>query len=203
MLDTVMALPPRFASLKLALKSYLVSGAPLIKIASAHSYSAAGLVYWVRKLGLTRRKRGRGFLLAPTEEHKRVIALVGQCGVAEAARRGGVSKQRAWQIISRWAPELKGRRMRPKLLPPLRPKRGPARKVVVSFRLLPDEWQLLLGAPSPSGQLNLSASKKARAILLDHLASCGNKQNHHQPEAVPVREPSSIESVNVYNSTIT
>jgi len=200
MVDAIMALAPRYSSMKSALKDYVLSDKPLIQIASEHSYTPPALTYWARKLGLPERPRGRPLLLEPTEDHKRIIALVRQHGIAETAQREGVSKQWVSQIVKRWAPELKRKRIGRKIVPLPRRMRRPARKIVVSFRLSAAEWQLLLSSLPSANKENLSGSEKARAILLKYLESTGGDggEGTQAPEA---GKPTSAELVlvNVYN----
>jgi transposase-like protein len=179
MIDAVMGLASKHDGVKGALREYLLSDQTLKEIARRHSRCPATLLYWIRKLGLPQRTRGRRKLSTPTELHSRVIGLVRQHSISEAARREGVSKQRASQIIGRWAPELKGKWIRKKAVPPPpKPKRPPPRKTVVSFRLSNDEWQLLQAARPElaTGTLKLSAAKKARAILLAQLRPAQDEQ---------------------------
>jgi hypothetical protein len=182
--DVVMARAPCHGSLKSALKRYLLSSLPLAAIANEQLCTVSGLVYWIRKLELPRRRRGRRLLLKPTVEHERVLALVREYGAVEAARRAVVSRQRVYQILSRWAPEWKRHWI------PRKPTRRPRRRrhalptVVVSFRITVSEWELLLATQPPSGQFNLSGFAKARWIVRDFLASGGDNG------LVPVTNPS-------------
>lgn len=198
LLDAIMRLAPRYALLKKALTEYLLGDQPLKKIASEHLYTPAALVYWIRRLGLPQRPRGRPALLKPTDDHERIIAEVRQYGAAEAARREGISKQRVSQIVQRWAPDLKRKRVR-KNVTRLRGKRGPARVIVVSFRLSADEWRLLETAPEASGKLNLSGSKKARAIVLAHITTDGHGSSPTTAVIAHTPEAGACEPVNVYN----
>jgi hypothetical protein len=68
MLNSIMALAPRYSVLKSALSSYL-SHQPLSQITREHLYSGAAILYWVRKLGLKRPRRGGQLLSQPTAEH--------------------------------------------------------------------------------------------------------------------------------------
>jgi hypothetical protein len=200
MVDAIMALAPRYSSMKSALKEYVLSDKPLTQIASEHSYTPPAVTYWARKLGLPERPRGRPLLLEPTEDHKRVIALVRQHGAIEAARREGISRQRASQIVCRWAPELKGKRTGRTVLPVPRPKRRPARKIVVSFRLSTAEWQGLLTTQLNADEKRLSGFGKARAIVLNYIGSSGG-DGGNAAQAAPAPEPTSaeVDIVNVYN----
>ncbi|HEY5912029.1 MAG TPA: hypothetical protein VJA21_15605 [Verrucomicrobiae bacterium] len=198
LLDAVMSLAPRHTLLKNALREYLLSDQTLKKIAIEHSYTPGALVYWVRKLGLPQRPRGRPVLLKPTEDHKRIIAEVRQYGAGEAARREGISKQRVSQIVQRWAPDLKRKRTRKNIVRS-RAKRGPTRAIVVSFRLSPDEWRLLETTPVASGRVNISGSKKARAIVLAHITTDGHGGSPTTAVMAHTPEAGICEPVNVYN----
>lgn len=174
MIDAVTALASEHRGVKSALKEYLVSDRTLKDLAHAHSCCPATLTYWIHKLGLPQRTRGRRKLLTPTKKHLRVINLVRVHGIAGAARREGISKQRASKIVRLWAPELKGRHKRFGPLPP--PKRREPRKIVVSFRLSENEWRLLQAAPLMPGWSKMSVFAKARAIILKHLKVQGDDE---------------------------
>jgi len=200
MVDAIMALAPRYSSMKSALKEYVLSDKPLTQIADEHSYTPPALTYWARKLGLPERRRGRPLLLEPTEDHERVIALVRQHGVPETARREGISRQRVSQIVCRWAPELRGTRTVRTLVPLPRPKRRPARKIVVSFRLSAAEWQGLLTTQLNAHEKRLSGFGKARAIVLNFInSSGGDGGNADHDAAAPETTSTDADFVNVYN----
>jgi hypothetical protein len=200
MVDAIMALAPRYALLKNALKEYILSDKPLIQIASEHSYTPPALTYWIRKLGLPERPRGRPILLNPTGDHLRIIALVRLHGIVETARREGISKQWVSQVVKRWAPELKRKRISRQVVPLHRPPRRAARKIIVSFRLSAAEWQLLLNMQSTSGEEDLSGFEKARAIVLNYIGSSGG-DGGTTTQATPAAKPVSaeVDIVNVYN----
>ena len=199
MVDAIMALAPRYSSMKSALKEYLLNDKPLIQIAAEYFYTPSALTYWARKLGLPERPRGRPLLLKPTEDHKRVITLARQHGVAEAARREGISAQRVSQIVSRWAPELKGKRISRIVVPLARPMRRPTRKIIVSFRLSAAEWGRLLNTQLTTDEENLSDFEKARAILLHYLDSTGgNGVEAAQAAPAPETASAEVDIVNVY-----
>jgi hypothetical protein len=86
MVDAVMALSPRYGLLKSALKQYLLTERPLDEIAGEHWYTGTALVYWVKKLGLPKRRRERRVFHMPMGGHQRAIALVRERGIAEIAR---------------------------------------------------------------------------------------------------------------------
>jgi hypothetical protein len=199
MVDAIMVLAPRHASMKSALKEYLLTDKLLHEVASEHSFSSAALVYWVRKLGLPQRPRGRRMLLKPTEDHNRVIALARLYGIAEAARREGISKQRVSQIVHRWAPELKAKRTRRTMVPLPPSKRRPARNIVVSFRLSSVEWRLLKAAHLASGAIKISGFQKARAIVLNYLIGDGDGGSGANAVTTTKPEVEIHETVNVYN----
>ena len=70
LVDIVMALSPRYSSLKSALKQYLLSDRSLDEIASEHSYTGPALIYWIKKLGLPRRRQKRGVLFVPMADQQ-------------------------------------------------------------------------------------------------------------------------------------
>jgi hypothetical protein len=86
--------------------------------------------------------------------------------MAEAARRTGVSRQRVYEVVSRWAPELKGRRPAPKTASIANRERRAPRSIIVSFRVSALEWQRLQDSQSTPG---LSGCAKAREIVLKEL----------------------------------
>ena len=200
LVDAVMALAPRYSCLKSALRHYLLTDRPLSHIAREHSYTATALVYWIGKLGLPRRRRGRCVLRTPTERHRRVIALVREHGTAEAARRVRVSQQRISQIVLRWAPELKGRRRVSKIIALPRSKRGSPRNIVVSFRISADEWQRLLTTEPTVEEVGLSGFEKARAIVLKYLGQSGGDSGAPaEAPPAPTQDTQRLDAVNVYN----
>ena len=200
LIDAVMALAPRYSCLKSALRTYLTTSRPLSQIAREHSYTATALAYWIHKLGLPRRRRGRRVLLVPTEQHRRIIALAREHGAAEAARHAGVSKQRISQIVLRWAPELRGRRRVRKIVALPRPKRGSPRNIIVSFRISSDEWQRLLSTEPTAEEVGLLGFEKARAIVLNYLGQSGGDCGAPaQASPAPTQDTQSLDAVNVYN----
>jgi hypothetical protein len=195
-LDAIVALPARHSSMKSAVRDYLLTDRPLKDIAAANSYTVPAVLYWVRKLGLERRRRGRRALLQPTPEHQHVLELVRKHGISEAARRTGVSKQRVHELICRWAPELRGRRAaRQKLVRPVRKRRVP-RNIIVSFRITSEDWQRLNKSEIKCNKADVSGFGKARAIVLDYLsrsaASPASETGRAQTTPVATNE-------NVYN----
>ena len=182
MMDRVMALTPRYGAIKPALKEYLVTDRTLNDIAQEYSCTAAALLYWIRKLGLHHRKRGRRLLQNPTEDHNRVIALVRNYGVAETARREGVSRQRVFHIVCRWAPELKGRRIHQKAG---QSSDRQSRKYKVSLELSADEWRLLRASQPVVVRPNMSPLEKARVIILRHLKQAGVSANSAVEDSSP------------------
>jgi len=196
MINVVMELSPRHDALKCALKQYLLTDRPLAEIARKHFYTGAALTYWIRKLGLPRRRRGRLAFRIPTAAHERVIALARQWGITEAARRLGISKQRASQVVRRWFPKIRERSTR-RGAPLPRPQRRQPRNVVVSFRLSTQEWQLLVSAPQDSCEPNMSGSERARAIVLKSLAPEG--VDGHTPPEASTPAPTRNENVYIYS----
>ena len=153
--------------------------------AIAHRYSIHESVisYWSRRLGLPKRRRGRRALLHPTPEHKKILELVRLHGVAQTARRVGASKQRVYQLVCRWEPELRGHRTAVKVTTVARRKRRPARKIVVSFRLSNNVWKLLSAATPIAGEPRLSGPRKARAIVMNFITS--SESTGHTPPQAP------------------
>jgi len=193
----MMAVGPKKPALKSALVDWVCSEDTGKTIARRHSIHQSLLSYWSKRLGLPMRRRGRRSLPHPTAEHRRILELVRMHGVTHAATRAGVSKQRVFHIICRWAPQLKGRRRALTVSTPPKRKR-PRRNVVVSFRISADEWQQLLAAAPISGDANLSGFKKARAIVLKAIApSDGDGGEAAQGSATTGDE--GIEVVNVFN----
>jgi hypothetical protein len=185
----IMALGPKKPALMLALVDCICSDHTAKAIADRHSIHQSVLSYWSQRLGLPKRRRGRRVLLRPTLEHQRILKLVGEHGIAKTARRVGVSKQRIFQIVCRWAPQLSRRPtfVKAVTLPPRQ--RRPPRKIVVSFRISTDEWQRLLAATPISGESGMSGCHKARAIVLHHIGPTGrNGQELAQASASPAPE---------------
>jgi transposase len=169
-------------------------------IAKRYSVHQSTLSYWGRKVGLPRRRRGRRSLLQPTSEHKRILDLVHNYGISEAARRAGISKQRISQIVCRWAPELKGRRRARKIVARPRPKRRSPRNIIVSFRISTDEWQRLLATEPTLEEAGLSGFGKARAIVLEHLAPAdGDGNGLRAATPAPATGTQNHDGANVYN----
>jgi hypothetical protein len=139
-------------------------------------------------------------MVAPTRQHCYIIELVRQHGCAGAAQRAGISKQRVFQILCRWAPELKGRRPARKIvaLPPR--KRRSTRNIIVSFRISTDEWHRLLATELHSNTVGLSGFEKARAIVLNYLGQSGGDSGAPaQASPAPTQDAQSLDAVNVYN----
>jgi hypothetical protein len=154
LIDVVTALSPRYGSLKNALKMYLLTDRPLDEIACEHSYTATALVYWIKKLGLPRRRRGRGVVLMPLPDQQHL---------------------------------------------PRAERRSP-RSVIISFRITLNDWQLLVAAKPPSGDFRLSAYKKARLILLSHIAPPdGNGPEPTKASATPAQEVAYIATADAHN----
>jgi hypothetical protein len=202
MVDSIMQLSPRHEAMKCALKEYLLTERPLSEIAAEHSYSGPAVTYWLRKLHLRRRRRGRPSS-RPSAKGQQIIDLVRSHGMVQAARRTGVSRQRVHEVVSRWAPELKGRGRIRKLLQVAEPKRRLRRNFVVSFRVTSEDWQRLI-ASQPTPQTNgSSAGAKARGIVLKELglaftgAAALKQRSPSSGEAVGLQPP---EIVNVYTS---
>jgi hypothetical protein len=135
-------------NVKSALIAYLTSITLSKDIAREHGFTAGALSYWARKFGLPVRRRGRRPLLQPTSAGRRILELVRAHGIAETARRVGVSKQRVSQIARRWKEYLPVRPLSARTVGKNEREEGPTRKKenrirVVSFRLSPTEVTLL------------------------------------------------------------
>lgn len=171
LVNAVRAGASKYGSLKSALMDYLTTDRTLVDIADEHSCTIATLAYWGAKLGFPKRKRGRRVLRVPSADDKRVIDLVRQYGAADAARRAAKSRPRIYQILARWAPELK-RPWRRRDAGREQPReRHAARSEVIAFRLTQGEWKSLQATMPPSGGSNLSANGKARSIVVGYIAS--------------------------------
>jgi hypothetical protein len=169
MIDSIGALAPRHAAMKSALNQYVLTDRPIAEIAADAGYTAPAVLYWIRKLGLRRRRRGCRPLIKPTAAHQQVLELVRNHGMVEAALRTGISRQRVYEVVSRWAPELKVRRRVPKVASvPKRERRAP-RSIIVSFRISAEEWQRLHDSQPTTNTPGLSGCAKARAIVLHQL----------------------------------
>jgi hypothetical protein len=199
-ITAIMALGSKKPRLVSALIDYVCSSDTAGEIAHRYAFHKSLLSYWSRRVGLPLRQRGRRNLLVPTPKHLRILEIVRAHGRAEAARQVGLSRQRVHQIVCEWAPELKGRRLCGNLVPLPRPKRCPARKIIVSFRLSTDEWQLLQTSRSATSELSMSGFEKARAIVLNHLVSLNDDNNKPGKAAeIPVTDTSITTNVNVYS----
>lgn len=167
-------------------------------VADHYALAPSAVHYWARRLGLPERQRGRRPSTRPNSRLQRILDMVRVEGIAGAARRAGISRQRVFQIVCRWEPELKGRRIGGKVIKLEQPRR-PRRNIVVSFRISTDEWQKLLATECGSDRRKMSGFAKARAIVLGHLAKPDN-----EPAPAAISIPSTAqqaESVDVYNMT--
>ena len=138
-------------------------------IAQRYSIHPSTLSHCSRVVGLPKRRRGRRPNFEPTSKHQRILDLVKANGITATARRIGVSKQRVFYVVKKWAPGLKGPQKPSKVVSQSPRKRGPRRTVIVSFRLSIVEWNQLLASKIIAEQQNLSGRQKARAILLLHI----------------------------------
>lgn len=175
--------PKMRTALTNALIDLAMSGESLGTVAKRNSINPTTLSQWAMKLGIGKRKRGRPFLTSPTSTHQRICELAREHGVAEAARRLELSRQRVHSIIRRWQPELLGRRK-----PTSKKRCAPTshrepRRIVVSFRFSDSEWQRLLDTPLAGTPNKLSGRKKARAILLKYIVP----PNAHGNSILPVQ----------------
>jgi len=146
-------------------------------IAERYALTVSFIHYWGKRVGLPERQRGRRMLLEPTARHARILELVRAHGVTEAARRVGISRQRAHAVVCRWEPALRGRRPVVKLTVLPRPERHPPRVVVVSFRISAGDWERLLNATPVGGEGEMSGFAKARAIVLRYLSTPGDDES--------------------------
>src|SRR2546428_95313 len=200
-ITAIMALGSKKPALMSAIVDCVCSDDTATEIAHRYSIHASVLSYWSRRFGLPLRRRGRRALRHPAPAHLHLIELVRAHGVSEAARRTGISKQRASQIVGRWAPELKGQRKHRNAKPLPRRKRHSLRSIVVSVRISADEYQRLLAAKPTVAEAGLSGFGKARAIVLGHLAPPVGDGNApaHASALPPAPARSSSENENVYN----
>src|ERR1051325_5671226 len=111
-LAAIMGLASKKPALMSALIDCACSADTTTEVARRHSIHKSVLAYWSRKLGLPKRHRGRHAFLHPTPQHRRILELVREHGVVEAARRVGVSKQRVSHIAQRWKQYLPVRALR-------------------------------------------------------------------------------------------
>ena len=186
LVNDVRARAPRYGSLKRALMQYLVTDRTLADIAADHSCTFAALMYWAGKLQLPGRRRGRRVLLAPSADDRRVIALFRKYGAVEAARRAAKSRARVYQVLSRWAPDLKRPWHSRNAVRQQPPKRHAARCEVIAFRLTHDEWRALQATTLPSSASNLSANERAREMVLRFIGTpVGSGRDTNQDFANP------------------
>ncbi len=167
--DRVRAHAPHSTPLRSALLQYVLTDRSLVEIADWNLCTISSIMYWAGKLKLPGRQRGRHALLAPTPDQKRVIRLFREFGAAEAARRSAKSRQRIYQIIGRWAPELMTQRTLYNNRRTPWPERRVPRCNVIAFRITADELRRLLAATPTSSAARFSANAKARAIVLAHI----------------------------------
>ena len=196
----IMAIPPRYSVMKSALCDYVLSDEPLAVIAKRHGYTGPAIAYWIWKLCLPARGRGRPILQQPTSAHRRMLALARTHGVAETARRLGVSRQRVDQVIDRWAPELKGHLKPPVSREHHRFQQQPARTVLVSFRLSKKEWSRLATSEVNAAGPGLSPYEKAREIVLKFIATPGD--GGHETAANLLNPPAPTLSHTIVNVDI-
>ena len=169
--SVILALAPTKPTTMSALVDLASSDDTAKVISQRYSLAASALHYWGKRIGLPMRQRGRQVLLEPTPRHARILELVRSHGITEAARRVGISRQRAHAIVCRWEPALRGRRAVVKLAVLPRAERRPPRNIVVSFRISTDDWERLLAVTPVDGEGETSGFAKARAIVLSHLAA--------------------------------
>jgi len=196
--SVILALAPTKPVTMSALVDLAISDDTARVIAQRYSLAASALHYWGKRVGLPMRQRGRRVLLEPTPRHARILELVRAHGIAEAARRVGISRQRAHAIICRWEPALRGRRPAIRLTVLPRRERRPPRNIVVSFRISTDDWERLLAATPVDGEGETSGFAKARAIVLSHLSTPSDGEPGPAKVIVnPAGAPAKI--VNVYD----
>jgi hypothetical protein len=162
---------PTNGSLRLALMQRLLTDRTLADIAAENSCTIAKLEYWVIKLRFPRRKRGRRVRRAPSVDDKQVIDLFRRYGAAETARLATKSRPRIYQILSRWAPELKRPWHRRDGAHEQPPKRHAAQSEVIAFRLTPDELRALEATRPKSSLSDFSVNKWARELVRHFIAT--------------------------------
>jgi len=170
----IVALGAARPSLMSALTDLVCSEITAKAAAERYALAPSAVHYWAKRLGLPERQRGRRPSTQPNPKLRRILDMVRTEGIATAARRVGISRQRVFQIVCRWEPELKGRRIGQKVIKLEQPRR-PRRNIVVSFRISTDEWQKLLATECGSDRRKMSGFAKARAIVLGHLAKPDNE----------------------------
>jgi len=196
--SSILSLAPTKPAVMSALVDLACSDETAKAIAERYALTASFVHYWGKRVGLPKRQRGRRMLLEPTPRHARILELVRAHGITEAARRVGISRQRAHAVVCRWEPALRGRRPVVKLTVLPRPERHPPRVVVVSFRISTGDWERLLNATPVGGEGEMSGFAKARAIVLSHLAAPDG--NEPEPtKAVINPAGGNAEIINVYS----
>jgi hypothetical protein len=157
------------AAIMSALADLICSDATAKTVADRYALVPSAVHYWAKRAGLPERPRGRRSAMRPNSKLQRILDAVRVEGIAAAARRAGVSRQRVFQIVCRWEPQLKGRRIGSKVVEMRQPARQPRRNIVVSFRISTEEWEKLLIAKCGDGRRQMSGFAKARAIVLGYL----------------------------------
>jgi len=173
----ILALGSSRPNIMSALADLICSDATAKTVADRYALAPSAVHYWAKRAGLPERQRGRRSAMRPNSKLQRILDAVRVGGIAAAARRAGVSRQRVFQIVCRWEPQLKGRRIGSKVVEMRRPARQPRRNIVVSFRISTEEWKKLLIAKCGDGRRQMSGFAKARAIVLGHL----NDPNYGAP----------------------
>ena len=167
-------------------------------VADRYALAPSTIHYWAKRLGLPERQRGRRPSMQPNPKLQRILDIVRIEGIAGAARRVGISRQRVFQIVCRWEPHLKGRRIGAKVVKLKQPSRRPRRNIVVSFRISTDEWQKLLATECGGDRRQMSGFAKARAIVLGHLGKPDNGEPAPAAIAIPCASEQE-EFVDIYN----
>jgi transposase-like protein len=139
-------------------------------LARRHGISLATVFNWIRRSGLPRHGRGRRPLTEPTPNHQHILRLVREMGVSKTAKVVGVTKQRVHNVVTRWAPGLKGPRRSKKAMTHVPRQRRPRKQIVVSFRLSTEEWDRLASAIPKVTARKWSSGKQARAFVLQRIA---------------------------------
>lgn len=194
----ILALGPTKPPVMSALVDLACSDHTAKEIAKRYAFKPSALHYWGKRIGLPMRQRGRRALLEPTPKHARILEFVRAHGITDAARRVGISRQRAHAIVCRWEPALRGRRAVVKLAVLPRAERRPPRNIVVSFRISAGDWERLLAAAPVDGEGKVSGFAKARAIVLSHLATPSGDEPG-PAKAIVDPAGSNAEILNVYN----
>jgi hypothetical protein len=192
----ILALVTSRPTIMSVLTDLVCSDATAKAVADRYVLAPSAVHYWAKRVGLPERQRGRRPSMKPSPKLQRILDMVRSDGIAATARRVGISRQRVFQIVCRWEPQLKGRRIKSKFVKLQQPARRPRRDIVVSFRISTDDWRKLLVTQCESDRQQMSGFAKARAIVLSHLAN----PDDGEPAPITISPRSKGEEfVDVYN----